>query len=93
MGEKRIHIIVRGRVQGVFFRIHTQDIALKLDLSGWVRNCSDSSVEIVAEGNEKSLKNFEEWCYNGPPSSNIDTVDTKYSDSTGEFDTFRIKYY
>ena len=53
---KRIHVIISGRVQGVFFRYNTNKVANKLGLKGFVRNLSDGCVEVVAEGSEDKLK-------------------------------------
>lgn len=55
---KRVSMIVSGRVQGVGFRYYVEDIALGMNISGWVRNLSDGTVEIDAEGEEDRLKNF-----------------------------------
>ncbi|WP_373840114.1 acylphosphatase [Methanospirillum sp.] len=55
---KRVSMIVSGRVQGVGFRYYVEDIALGMNISGWVRNLSDGTVEIDAEGEEDKLKNF-----------------------------------
>src|SRR5262245_33112040 len=52
MAQKRIHLIVRGRVQGVYFRAAAQREAKRLGITGWVRNRPDGSVELCAEGDE-----------------------------------------
>lgn len=72
MGAKRISI--HGLVQGVFFRAETQALAQKLDLTGWVRNLPDGSVEIHAEGTEDALKELEAWCHRGPPGAQVEEV-------------------
>lgn len=81
------HIIVKGKVQGVFFRDYTQKKAKSLKLKGTVRNRSDGSVEIYAQGNESQLKKLESWCWEGSPYSNVtgvivqeETVDRNYPD-------------
>ncbi|NJA04345.1 acylphosphatase [Methylococcaceae bacterium WWC4] len=61
-----LHIIVKGRVQGVYFRAYTQKQAVKLNLSGFVRNLSDGSVEIVASGHPDDLQKLVAWCHKGP---------------------------
>lgn len=93
MGEKRAHLKVKGRVQGVFFRAHTQETAEHFELTGWVRNTPDGAVEIIAEGEENNLNSFVEWCHKGPPSAMVSAVECQYSNSSGEFSSFRIKYY
>ena len=90
MATKQAHIVVRGRVQGVFFRVHTKEVAESLNLTGWVKNRPDGSVEIVAEGgNVESLIN---WCHEGPPSSNVEDVSVNYNEPKNEFNAFEIKY-
>lgn len=93
MGDKRVHIKVVGMVQGVFFRMHTQEVASNLGLKGWVRNMPDGCVEVIAEGDPEKLKELEKWCNEGPPSSHVTGVKASYLEPTGEFDTFKIRYY
>ena len=91
--HKRVNIKVKGHVQGVFFRSHTQEMAEKLGLTGWVRNAPDGGVEIVVEGDKEGLNKLVSWSHNGPSSAHVIGVDFKFSDSLGEFDSFRIKYF
>ena len=55
MSQKRVHVFVTGRVQGVFFRQATKVIAIKNNVTGWVRNLDDGRVEILIEGENKSV--------------------------------------
>ena len=57
----RVHIVVLGKVQGVYFRQSTRQQALALGVSGWVRNRNDGSVEVVAEGPEAAIERFVAW--------------------------------
>ena len=66
--------IVSGLVHGVFFRATTQQKALELGLTGWVKNCDDGSVEIHAEGPEDKLKELEEWCWKGSKEAKVQNV-------------------
>ncbi len=75
MADSAVHIMVHGRVQGVFFRASTQTRALELSLVGWVRNLPDSWVEIHAEGDQGNLELLIEWCRQGPPSAKVTRVD------------------
>ncbi len=75
MTDSAVHIMVHGRVQGVFFRASTQTRALELSLVGWVRNLPDSWVEIYAEGDQGNLELLIEWCRQGPPSAKVTRVD------------------
>lgn len=71
----RIHFIVSGRVQGVGFRYHTQKKATSLGLVGWVRNLSEGTVEVEAEGDEEPLNDFLDWCRRGPPAASVTNVE------------------
>ncbi len=90
MALKRIHIIVRGRVQGVFFRASAQREARRLGLTGWVKNRPDGSVEIVAEGDEDQVKDLLTWSQHGPSTARVDRVEPRWRSYTGEFSDFRI---
>jgi acylphosphatase len=70
------HYIVHGRVQGVFFRDSTRQKARRLGLRGWVRNCWDGTVEIMAAGMESALDSLERWVRDGgPPAAHVERVD------------------
>jgi len=86
----RLHLIVTGRVQGVFFRRAAADQARALGLSGFARNCPDGSVEIVAEGKRHSLEALLEWAGHGPPHARVDEVRPGWLDFRGEFTEFRV---
>lgn len=78
-----LHLIVRGRVQGVCFRVSCQDQARRLGLSGWVRNLSDGSVELEAQGQAAALEALRDWCRRGPPAARVAGVeDLAPTDST-----------
>lgn len=89
---KRIHLIVSGNVQGVFFRHHTNKVANKLGLTGFVRNMPDGNVEVIAEGNENILKELIEFCKKGPIGAHVENVEIIYEEPKNEFNTFSIKY-
>ena len=88
--KKRLHLWISGKVQGVFFRAHTERIAHSLNLKGWVKNLPDSRVETVAEGEEADLKKFLDWCHHGPPAARVTTVDVQWEEATGEFKAFEV---
>ena len=77
--NERLHAIIRGRVQGVGFRYFVQENAIRLGLSGWVRNRWDGSVEVLAEGKRKDLEVFLGSLRRGPRSSNVTSVVPKWS--------------
>jgi acylphosphatase len=90
MGQKRIHLVVRGRVQDVYFRASTQREARRLGLTGWVKNRPDGAVEVVAEGEEDQVKDLLNWAHHGPSTARVDKIDTRWRSYTGEFDQFKI---
>ncbi len=90
--KARVHAFVSGRVQGVFFRDFTRRWAQMLGLTGWVRNVFDGRVEVVAEGEEESLKQFLEKLHEGPPLAQVEKVDVTWEEAKGEFTDFRISF-
>lgn len=88
--QKRANIIVSGRVQGVFYRASAKVKAEELNLAGWVKNLPNGSVEILAEGDEKDLKEFIKWCYNGSSGAQVKKVETVWSEFEGRFDKFEL---
>ncbi|MBD3249888.1 acylphosphatase [Candidatus Woesearchaeota archaeon] len=92
MMKKRIHLIIKGNVQGVFFRANAKKKAISLGLTGWVRNDPDGTVETVAEGEKSRLDEFKSWCLKGPSSAEVSDVDSETQEATGEFTTFSIRY-
>ena len=90
--NKRAHIFFSGRVQGVFFRDHTQKLALSLGLKGWVRNLPDGRVETLVEGDEESILTLITKMKKGPPLARVDSVHTEWEDYLGEFSDFQITW-
>lgn len=88
----RAHILVSGRVQGVFFRSETRDEAVKKNVSGWVKNMPDGRVEAVFEGEKENVEKMIEFCKMGPPGARVTKVDVHWENFTGEFKNFTIKY-
>ncbi len=74
MAIKHYDIVVKGKVQGVFFRASTKAVADQLGIRGRVRNEKDGSVCIEAEGEETFLKHFIDWCREGPEKAEVDSV-------------------
>ncbi len=90
MEEARIRAVIEGLVQGVWYRESTRRQAQALGVKGWVRNCRDGSVELVAEGPKEKLNELLSWCRKGPPAARVERV-TVYEDVyRGEFDSFYI---
>ncbi|MCX7857209.1 MAG: acylphosphatase [Deltaproteobacteria bacterium] len=90
--RERAQIIVRGKVQGVFFRYNTMKVAQNLGIKGWVRNLKDGSVEILCEGESKDIDELIKWCWKGPPAALVEDVNVKKEEYMGEFQTFEIRY-
>lgn len=90
--KSRIHVMISGRVQGVFFRAETRETGLGLGLSGWVRNTRDGRVEAVFEGATDAVEKMLKWCKQGPPAARVDDVKVDYEAYTGEFDSFSVRY-
>jgi acylphosphatase len=88
----RAHVLIKGRVQGVFFRAETRSQAYNLGLTGWVRNRWDGSVEAVFEGEDKKVQKMIAWCYKGPPAAVVENVEVKWGDYKGEFASFSVRY-
>lgn len=84
---KRAHVLISGKVQGVFFREDTIKEARELGLTGWVKNTGDK-VEAVFEGEENRIKEMLLWCNKGPRLARVDNVEVKYEAPTGEFKDF-----
>lgn len=88
----RAHIYVRGKVQGVYFRQNTQQLAVRRGVTGWVRNLDDGRVEAILEGDDVDVNEVIEWCYVGPPRAHVQDVEVKFEKYIGEFVNFNIKY-
>lgn len=70
-------LVIRGRVQGVFYRGWTVDEARALGLSGWVRNRRDGTVEMIVAGEERALEQMIERCREGPPAAHVEQVEVQ----------------
>jgi len=90
MALKQLHMVVRGRVQGVYFRASAQRVARRLGVCGWARNRADGAIEIVAEGEEAAVRDLHGWAQKGPSAARVDKVDTRWRSYVGEYSDFRI---
>ena len=89
--QVRVHLTIEGWVQGVFFRVSTGQEATRLGVKGWVRNCPDGSVEVVAEGNKKKIDELIEWCHQGPAGAQVRNVQIHWEEHQGTFKNFSIR--
>jgi acylphosphatase len=87
----RVRMIIRGRVQGVFFRASAAEQGYTLGVRGFARNRADGAVEIVAEGTRRNLERLLKWAQAGPSRARIDEVRTEWDRATGEFSGFAIR--
>ena len=92
MTKSCVHVIISGRVQGVWFRANTKNKAEQLGVTGWVRNTPDGKVEAVFEGEEKLVQEMIDWCQHGPPQAKVNGLEVKKLPPSDEFESFNIKY-
>ncbi len=89
---KRLHLWVSGMVQGVCFRSFTRREAAELEITGWVKNLYNGKVEILAEGEEWSLKELVKAIRMGPPSASVRAVEIKEEEYKNEFEQFTVRF-
>ena len=87
---KAFKATVSGKVQGVWFRDSTQEEAIKLKVTGWVKNIPGGTVYLEAEGEENNLKSLERWLHIGSPYSRVDRVDLQWIMPTKTYSTFKV---
>ncbi|MFN2457883.1 MAG: acylphosphatase [Chitinophagaceae bacterium] len=83
------HLIIKGQVQGVFYRATAKEVAKKTDITGWIKNTKDGSVEALISGDEHSVQEFVAWCKKGPPTAVVTEVIVTNEPET-EFRNFQI---
>lgn len=91
MPEARLHMLITGRVQGVWYRASTRARALELGLTGWVRNLRDGRVEALAEGPEHQLEALLAWCHDGPMLAKVSGIEATWAEPTGEYASFETR--
>jgi acylphosphatase len=92
MDNVRAHVIIEGKVQGVFFRSYTQNEARKMHVTGWVKNRFDGKVEGVFEGEKNAVDALIDWCRTGPPHASVKKVEIQWEDYQEEFFSFSITF-
>ncbi len=94
MAEKnRVHVVISGRVQGVFFRMETKDAAQDIGgLTGWVRNKRNGTVEAVFEGEADRIDKILKWCEKGSRMSKVTNVSVDREEYSGDYLDFRVTY-
>jgi acylphosphatase len=91
MEKARARVFIGGRVQGVFYRAFTRELAHGLGLNGWVKNLRDGKVEAVFEGDTETIEKAVRECYAGPPGARVSDIDVQWEPFVGE-KGFSIKY-
>lgn len=86
---KTVRLIIKGKVQGVFYRATAKDVADLIGVKGWVKNLPNDDVEITATAAEEVLQKFIAWCKQGPPKARVDEVIVEEL-SIEEFKGFKI---
>ncbi|MBI3018949.1 MAG: acylphosphatase [Deltaproteobacteria bacterium] len=87
---KRVHLLISGCVQGVFFRANAKKMADLFRLKGWVKNLATGQVELYAIGPEEQLKKIIEWSHHGPPRAHVTKVDILWDKNLGNAHSFEV---
>lgn len=90
-GKVCAHILVSGRVQGVAFRYYARNIAIQLDVKGWIKNLPNGQVELVVEGSKNSVEEMVEWCKRGPRMAEVEDIEVDWLPYSGKFGQFQLK--
>ncbi|WP_297454406.1 acylphosphatase [Persephonella sp.] len=88
----RLYAVFAGTVQGVGFRYFVRNIAKEMGVKGYVRNLPDGTVEVVAEGDEQTLRDFLKAIEQGPPLAEVTDIRYQFEDKEGGFTDFEILY-
>ena len=90
--QLRLEAIVHGYVQGVGYRWRTREVARRLNLRGYVRNRADRTVEVVAEGPERALRELLSYLREGPSAASVARVEEKWLPSRGGYASFEVRF-
>jgi acylphosphatase len=88
---KSIQLIIKGRVQGVFFRKNTNELANKLNIKGFVKNLDNGDLEVVAIGEENNINKLIDFCKKGPKAAEVKEIIIKEI-KPNNFNNFEIRY-
>lgn len=84
-----VHLLIKGKVQGVFYRAHAKEMAKQLHITGWIKNTGEGDVEATVSGSEDALREFTQWCKRGPNKADVThVIETKTEERS--FDGFSI---
>lgn len=85
-----LHAYVSGRVQGVWFRQSTKEMADSLGLTGWVKNLDDGRVELIAQGEDQAVRQLEAWLNQGPELATVAEVASSLVSQSEQYETFSV---
>jgi acylphosphatase len=91
MSDKRVRLVIEGRVQGVYFRASAAEQGAALGLRGWVKNRSDGAVEILAQGEEERVDRLVIWSLGGPPAARVERVVVSNEAVADELGAFAVQ--
>ena len=69
-----VHLLIKGRVQGVFYRASARQAAEQMHLTGWIKNTKEGDVEALVSGSDHQVQQFVDWCRQGPPKAQVTDV-------------------
>ncbi len=92
MAKQRVHLLIKGKVQGVFFRQALKVMAKKNNVNGWVRNLNDGRVESVLEGEDVDVSILVEWSHAGSANARVEDIEIKNEKYKEEFSKFEVLY-
>ena len=87
----QVHLIISGKVQGVFYRASCEEVAQSLGLKGWVCNLPTGQVEVLAQGEKEKVEKLITWCKKGPLDAKVNDVKVEWEDIKEKFSGFSIK--
>ena len=85
-----VHLIIKGKVQHVFYRVSAKDEAEKLGLTGWIKNTPEGNVEVMASGSRENIDRFIAWCWKGPSRAQVKSIMINEMDADRQFDEFKV---
>ena len=93
MAIKRVHAIIHGKVQNVYYRMYAEAEGTRLGIAGWVRNRSDDTVEATMEGEAELVDAMVKWLHEGPPTATVTKVEISDERPVGETGKFNIRFH
>ncbi|WP_027856427.1 acylphosphatase [Marinobacterium jannaschii] len=90
MNTITLHAVVKGRVQGVWFRQSTLEQAESSGVTGWVQNLPNGDVEVMIQGEEKAVRQLETWLSQGPPLAAVADVESELVEDAQQYEIFEV---